>query len=615
MKKNLKFIFLTIIFFGIFGLAKSSLAALDVPTITATAKGPNQINLTWAAVTNPGWGYEVWIQSDNDSRYSSYTKLTWQNGATYLPYWVTESNYTDPSSYTGSGSLWGPACQLPVFGLKNNTTYSFKVRTYGKNDSGVDTYSSYSSVSSATTRNYTIKYVRTDGNDANTGNTDTSGGAWRHISYAATQAEAGTLVLVHGGTYASDHLVSAASGTTGVDTRIVFQAYYGEIPNITNQDTAIAIDIKHNYVIIDGLKISTTGNDNYNVMFDGASRSVMTNMEYDGNQISPQWGPGIAYSSTYNLIHNVYFHDVDIYTTESGSTLGIASTSHYNTIQFSHFTRGSHDTGVINLGCTYNRWLNNLHDGGWGIGLEDFGDYNFVEGSIMKDMSIAYGSGGDDNPGIELASTYSTYRRNIVKNGSWLSSSVTPHGFELSRAGHGVDHCLIYNNVIYHMEGAGVSITSAGPLTNNIIRNNIMYNIGGLDPAMLPNTIVFYGSSDYSGTVVSYNDILYTSGGIEYPNQGVILFVPDGSAHSVASANMQHPTYFSNNITVTPDFIDLSSEEFHIKSTSGLIDAGQVVSDSTWGTIGETDIGAFRYFSSQLSDTTPPAAPSGLSVS
>ena len=30
---------------------------LDAPTITAIAKGPNQINLQWPAVSNYGYGY------------------------------------------------------------------------------------------------------------------------------------------------------------------------------------------------------------------------------------------------------------------------------------------------------------------------------------------------------------------------------------------------------------------------------------------------------------------------------------------------------------------------------------------------------------------------------
>lgn len=81
----------------------SSVFALDAPSITATAKGPNQINLTWSEVADTGYGYKIEIQSANDSRYSSWTAIA------TIPYWVTESHYKDPQDNTAS--------QYPVFSL------------------------------------------------------------------------------------------------------------------------------------------------------------------------------------------------------------------------------------------------------------------------------------------------------------------------------------------------------------------------------------------------------------------------------------------------------------------------------------------------------------------
>ncbi|HMC60575.1 MAG TPA: hypothetical protein VKJ01_15400, partial [Candidatus Solibacter sp.] len=66
------------IFSTLFGCAGTLLAQappLGVTAITATAKGPNQINLTWRAVSNPGYGYLVEIHSDADSRYASWQEL------------------------------------------------------------------------------------------------------------------------------------------------------------------------------------------------------------------------------------------------------------------------------------------------------------------------------------------------------------------------------------------------------------------------------------------------------------------------------------------------------------------------------------------------------------
>ena len=140
-------------------------SSLQPPAITATAKGPNQINLTWSASTNAGYGYLVEIQSPSDARYSSWTELkpipaaagyvcstsVVINGAVCIisdstgqhvytpptngvPYWVTESTYIDPQD--------GSPAQFIAAGLAPETDYSFRVRTYSGNTN--PTFSSYS---------------------------------------------------------------------------------------------------------------------------------------------------------------------------------------------------------------------------------------------------------------------------------------------------------------------------------------------------------------------------------------------------------------------------------------------------------------------------------------
>lgn len=163
-----------------------------ISSFSATAKGPNQINLTWGAAPSPGYGYTVEIQSGGDARYSSYTELQpiptasgytcnaalSYNGVTGcnisdgdgdyvytppvngVPYWVTENQYIDPQD--------GTAAQFIAWGLKNNTAYNFRVRAYTGNTS--PSYGPYSSTATVTTANYTQKYVSTTGDDNNTGN-------------------------------------------------------------------------------------------------------------------------------------------------------------------------------------------------------------------------------------------------------------------------------------------------------------------------------------------------------------------------------------------------------------------------------------------------------------
>ena len=67
-------------------------------------------------------------------------------------------------------------------------------------------------------------YVRTDGNDSNTGTADSAGGAWLTIGKAASTAAAGDTVNVAAGTYA-EHVSLLTSGSSG--NRITFQGTRG----------------------------------------------------------------------------------------------------------------------------------------------------------------------------------------------------------------------------------------------------------------------------------------------------------------------------------------------------------------------------------------------------
>lgn len=63
-------------------------------------------------------------------------------------------------------------------------------------------------------------YVRTDGNDANTGTANTSGGAWRHIDYAVAHVTADDVVRVQAGTYV-ETTSAWISGTSGHTVTLV----------------------------------------------------------------------------------------------------------------------------------------------------------------------------------------------------------------------------------------------------------------------------------------------------------------------------------------------------------------------------------------------------------
>ena len=148
--------------------------------IAAHVKGPNQINLTWAAVADPGYGYLVEIQSADDSRFRAWTEMEpmpraggytcdpnilargralrherpggrpgLQSPNHGVPYWVTEAQYADPQDDT-------PA-QFIAWGLKPDTAYSFRVRSYSGKTSPV--FGTYSNTARRRTAAYPVRYV------------------------------------------------------------------------------------------------------------------------------------------------------------------------------------------------------------------------------------------------------------------------------------------------------------------------------------------------------------------------------------------------------------------------------------------------------------------------
>ncbi len=582
---------------------------LDAPAITEMAKGPNQINLTWPADSNPGWGYIVEIHSDSDSRYSSWTEIAGtRNGRQWLPYWVTESHYLDVAD--GSGTENGSAAQWMQYGLQHNTTYNFRVRTFGKQDDGTTVYSAYSNTAQATTTYpSTIRYVTVTGAGSKDGTSWDN--AWDHIS-DANNVSAGTLVLVGGGNYTSDNLTPSNSGTQA--NRIVFQAKPGDTVTITSTTENNTILLGTNYVVVDGINVDNSDGD-YRVYITG-SRNALVNCEIDGAGSS--WDT-VNTSGDYNLIHYCYIHDSGT----SGADDGYACTQNAadrNIVQYTNISRGGHDTGLTQNGSDYNKWLNNLHDGGWGLGWECTGSpasqYNLVEGSVIKDVLANYTtSNTSDKPGIELSSNYNTIRRNSIYDGissSYPNTRYSP-GVEISQQlGTAASNNLVYNNTIYHNSGPAITMFDSNQ-RNNTIKNNIIYYNSDPVPSdgdgPLDRTIFL--AENYAGTTITNNLILFKNWStlVEDPNHAICVKGWGGTAKSVADADTDW-VEFSSNYSFTPNFIDEAIREFHLQSTSQAIDAGVQVPDSTWGTLGydglAPDIGAF--------EVDAPAPPTNLRI-
>jgi hypothetical protein len=485
----------------LFAASATQGVALTPPVITATAKGPNQINLTWPATTSAGYGYLVEIMSAGDTRYSSWQELrpipaasgyTCNNtviikGAACnisdpagtqiynpptngIPYWVAEANYTDPQDDS-------PA-QFIAAGLMPNVAYSFRVRSYSGNTA--TSYSSYSNTTTATTANYARRYVSPTGSDSNTGVDDAH--AWLTLFHASTTLACGQVLIVKGGSYANDYV--SLSQKCSVTNKAVVLVNPGETATVTSGPPGIehVVQMHGNNVVVDGLRCasSSTQGGNADIYIVGGHNAVF-NVE-TRPAVVPTAKAGVSIIGGHNLLYGSYLHDAfspDGTQNPGGNggfvlvIQGLGATD--NVIWSNHLTRGGHDVSLCSAGCSYNRWQNNIMDGGWGMGFEVIGSnaqFNLFEGNFI------YGIGrlvSFYKPSIEISGPNTTVRRNVIVNGKSVNLEVS------SLNSGNVVNSQIYNNVFYGGDACYFQSYDGGVASYNgvLYSNNICYKFTG----------------------------------------------------------------------------------------------------------------------------------------
>ena len=594
-------------------------AGLGAPVIAAHVKGPNQINLTWAAVTDPGYGYLVEIQSAGDSRYAAWTELepipraggytcdssivargarcnisdpagqqVYNPPNRGIPYWVTESQYADPQD--------GTAAQFIASGLKPHTTYLFRVRSYSGNTSPV--FSAYSNTANAATSDYPVRYVSTQGKDANDGKGPDSAHAWRTLAHATGSISCGQVVMVMGGSYLIDEVRMAQK--CSADAKAVVLVNPGDAATLASQppNSPHAVILAGDYLVIDGLAVASPGTPygEYDAQIDGRHNALF-NVEFHPPVI-PSFKFGVVITGANNLVYRSYLHDYgspDATQNPDGgggfvlALLGYGATG--NTIWSNHLTRGGHDESLCKSGCRYNRWLNNVMDGGWGqgwIGVYGRGpaDHNLVEGNIVKgvgQLSPVY------KPAIQVSGANNTVRRNVVLSSkSW--------GLEVSSFDGGTaSYNLIYNNVFYDSGGCYFQSSSRGAkaYSNVVYANNICYKLQ--DVAFR----IYLGNT--TNRIIG-NDILSVdAAGRPQPDRPFVIWNQLGGGayenpKSIGEADRGYDPVFSRNraLSVIPRFADEKNLDFHLTGGSPLLSAGIAIADAEWGsTVGPAGLGAF----------------------
>src|SRR5215471_3292642 len=605
-------------------------APFPAPIVAATAKGPNQINLTWKATTNPGYGYLVEIQSNLDSRYASWRELrpipdaagyrcdgtvvirdgkcttsdpsgthVYNSPSNGIPYWVTESTYTDPQDDS-------PA-QFIAWGLKTNTAYNFRVRSYAGLTNPL--YGAYSTVATATTAAYPLKYVSTGGRDTNDGNGPDPAHAWRTLAHASRALDCGQELIVMGGKYANDSIAMAQTCAAGKKAVIMVNA--GEEAIITSVPATYTMALQGSYLVIDGLKSSCLSpkNGEPDIVVTG-SHNALLNVETQP-PVVPTEKAGVEIRGGNNLLYHAYLHDAGSPDDKqnpggnSGYVLIVqGNTASGNLIWSNHLTRGGHDVSLCVRGCTHNRWLNNVMDGGWGMGWEAIQEsqHNLVEGNFIADVGQLVKF---YKPSIEVSSGNNTVRRNVsVRAKTW--------GLEISAlSGVSAGGTRVYNNVFYAPGTCYFQSHNGGVAAydNIVYANNICYKFTGIA------TELYLGNK--TNKIIHNNFYPTDAAGAFQPDKRIIIWNQDAVGdfqypQVLTYADTKYAPVFSKNTSLEAAFVNEARLDFHLAPASAMIGAGATVIDPDWGSVsGKADLGAFATHLPPQPRPVAPPKPSG----
>lgn len=398
--------------------------------------------------------------------------------------------------------------------------------------------------------------------------------AYKTIPGAAAVATAGTTVLIRSGSY-PDALIPQNSGVAG--QYLTFKNY-GTEEVFLGGETGIVLGHRR-YIWIEGLHVEDRfwlESNNSDTTF----ASEFQNRNY--NVIKKCVFKRTTARGTTGNIRFVRSHDNQLLDNiiEEGRDGVLLIDSERNLVQGNRFVNGGHS--LIGVRCgDYNVIRNNyfanpyqkigeVYDCGRDTSAvpNSFNStkHNLFENNIFADTDEAYST--SDGNGIQYAGQDGIIRRNVFFNGN-IGIGMSTYDDEAAYN----ENNRIYHNVFYNNDGAGISL-GAGEV-NNHFKNNILFSNQGCIPECgdkSPGQIVYEIDSQtspfWTTCTFSHNDIFYEQAG-----QAVIEEF-GGSGLSIANFNSQIKRVFLNSLEVNPQFVNAVGGDFHLQSTSPLIDAG-----------------------------------------
>jgi len=430
----------------------------------------------------------------------------------------------------------------------------------------------------------TTYYVSKNGNDNNTGTSENM--AWKTIGKAAKTLEAGDTVIILNGTY-NEQVIPEKSGVVG--KYIIYKAKTGA------------------KVIIDGTNLSIVDSHSALFLIHGKSHIKVIGIAVENIGTTHN----LSYDQAGFMIENSHHIEIkDCATFNTFSSGIIALNSHHLVIDNNKIrkacnggeqecisiTDGSHDFEVMN---------NEVFDGGSGVkGGEGI---DIKQGAHDGKVHHNYIHDLPKRLGIYVDS-YKEYTHNIDVYQN-IVRDCYDGGFALSaEAGGLLENINIYNNIAYHNMTFGIiisnwdmALTSSHPMKNIKIINNTFYNNQ-------------WDGEEWGGGIIIENkkpDGLIIRNNICSENlEQILVEGPVDMSKVIIEYNLvfgtQTDILTNSNINSNPNFVNASTADFHLKSTSSAINKGTSsdAPDIDFNGVSRTnpDIGAYEYNSTLSTD-------------
>jgi hypothetical protein len=394
-----------------------------------------------------------------------------------------------------------------------------------------------------------------DGRNGNDTNAGSQSAPWKTIGKANNILKAGDTVFIKKGTY-KQTIRPNNSGSRG--NYITYSRYSKDEVVITGVDAADLHD--RSYVFIDGLKFLNV--EHFVQLEPNGQHNIIQNCHMEeGGQYR---GINLDKNANYNkILNNIIIgkcapHD-----------LIVIQSSNHNLIEGNVMYYGSHNAirvHDVNDGSTgYNIIRNNYIQNRWHSSIGIFGvEYILVENNTIVDAGEDSAdntcgsdrdrnSSKDEKKGIQLGAQYSIVRNNVLVNNGYgvgLASSASSEKYPWK------NNCI--NNRIYHntltKNHVGIRHNSIDPATDNVIKNNMLYNNRDYSIKVQPFDKNYFISNNIIGASVRYSPM------------DIII----------------------DNISINPLFVDENDRDFMLKIGSQMINKGAFLTKTVNSGSGKT---------------------------